>query len=98
MKIKDVPTWIEENLGDLIYKKTSPLLLWKSLETIYYFFFYYLPWRYRRTICHLKGCDIKGGSGGWNLPPEAELLWCERCNATESNYELETSYKLIYKN
>lgn len=98
MKVKDIPAWIEENLGDLIYNKTKPLLLWNSLYTIYHFFFYYIPWYYKRTICHLKGCNIEGGYGGWNLPPEAHCEWCERCGAAESNYEGETKHKLIYKN
>lgn len=72
------------------YKK-----IWEIAYAMYAGIYYHFPQFYRRMICHVCGCKIKGGSGGFNLPPEAYSYWCDRCGAGESNYEGDTSHKLI---
>lgn len=89
---------IEENLIDLIHTKRKPIYLWIGLYYIYCFFVYHLPRFYNRNICRIKGCKVKGGYGGFNLPPEAYSYYCDRCGASESNYDFETDYPIIYKN
>jgi len=95
MKLKDIDIWIEEELIDLIDKKAKPLILWNILYILYTYFYYDVPQFCKRMVCHIKGCKVKGGWGGWNLPPEAYAYYCDRCGAEESNYEPETKHKLI---
>jgi len=58
---------------------------------------YDISWIFKRIICRFYGCKIKGGYGGWNLPPEAYHRYCDRCGASESNYDETTDYKIIDK-
>ena len=98
MKIKNwIEYGIEENLIDLIYEKVTSVILWRWLYSIYVFIYYDTPQFTKRMICHWKGCKVKGGYGGFNLPPQAYSYWCERCWATESNYEGDSKHEIIYK-
>lgn len=58
---------------------------------------YDIPFYIKRIICHIHGCKVSGGFGGYNLPPEAYCYYCERCGAAESNYQGDTYHKIIYK-
>jgi len=95
MKIKKLDYYIEENLIDLIDKRAKPLILWNILYVLYTYFYYDIPSFFKRMTCHIKGCKVKGGWGGFNLPPEAYAYYCSRCGAEESNYTNETRHKII---
>jgi len=88
---------IEETLVDFIDRNKKPKIVFYLIYSFYCYFNYTLPQFYKRMICRIKGCAVRGGRGGFNLPPEAYSRWCNRCGATESNYDYETEYKIIDK-
>lgn len=65
-----------------------------SFKILYFLLLYplnklvFLNWLLtKRLVCHIKGCIVRGGHGGFNLPYEAYYYECQRCKAVGSNYD-----------
>jgi len=71
------------------------ITLKEKIVAIYNQSIWRLSWGFRRSICHIKGCDVFYDKH-FNVPVDCEsYAECRRCGAEDGLYE--TRYPLIRK-